>query len=194
MKFIILLHKVLYGYVTLFDVYEWAINSHKLEAKIAEARAVLCHADYLPIDDVVYVAHRELNSFCWERIERTNWMKAPATEELQRFLDERNCLRHADGGSPWDSFEDPDFDDRRQRFEAVKRWFNDDWKRIEPKLRTSIVEGISVFLSLFDDNPAVKRTFCPPKECYDSVANQDGRYGIPLPPFSELIEQGKVLP
>ena len=25
--------------------------------------------------------------------------------------------------------------------------------RIEPKLRTSIVEGISVFLSLFDDNP-----------------------------------------
>ena len=37
--------------------------------------------------------------------------------------------------------------------EAVQRWFKDDWKRIEPKLRTSIVEGISVFLSLFDDNP-----------------------------------------
>jgi len=37
-------------------------------------------------------------------------------------------------------------------------------KRIEPKLRTSIVEGISVFLSLFDDSPVVKRTFCPPAE------------------------------
>jgi len=37
---------------------------------------------------------------------------------------------------------------------AVKRRFYDDWRRIEPKLRTSIVEGISVFLSLFDDNRA----------------------------------------
>ena len=28
------------------------------------------------------------------------------------------------------------------------------------------MEGISVFLSLFDDNPKVKRVFCPPKECF----------------------------
>ena len=56
------------------------------------------------------------------------------------------------------------------QFEAVKRWFEDDWMRIEPKLRTSIVEGISVFLSLFDDNPQVKHTFCPPKDTYDPGA------------------------
>ena len=65
--------------------------------------------------------------------------------------------------------------------------------RIEPKLRTSIVEGISVFLSLFDDNPSVTYAFCPPKETYDRAANHDGRYGRPLPPFAELIEQGKVV-
>ena len=82
-------------------------------------------------------------------------------------------------------------DARRQQFEAVKRWFEHDWTRIEPKLRTSIVEGICVFLSLFDDNPTVKRTFCPPKACYDPVANADGRYGLPLPPFADLIEQGR---
>ena len=50
-----------------------------------------------------------------------------------------------------------------------------------------------MFLSLFDDNPAVKRVFCPPKETYDPVANQDGSFGKPLPPLSELIEQGAVL-
>ena len=61
----------------------------------------------------------------------------------------------------------PDEADRVAKFEAVKRWFEDDWTRIEPKLRTSIVEGISVFLSLFDDNPQVKHTFCPPKDTYD---------------------------
>jgi hypothetical protein len=49
-----------------------------------------------------------------------------------------------------------------------------------------------VFLSLFDDNPAVKRIFCPPKETYDPVANRDGRYGVPLPPFSDLVERGVV--
>ncbi|MEP7308917.1 MAG: hypothetical protein ABJA98_25720, partial [Acidobacteriota bacterium] len=73
------------------------------------------------------------------------------------------------------------------------RWFDDDWMRIEPKLRTSIVEGISVFLSLFDDNPKVKYTFCPPKATYDPVHNPDGRYGVPLPPLADLIEQGKVV-
>ena len=82
--------------------------------------------------------------------------------------------------------------DKRAQLEAVKRWFHDDWRRIEPKLRTSIVEGISVFLSLFDDNPKVKRIFCPPKECYDKEANADGKYGKPLPSFSWLIETGKV--
>src|SRR5439155_24413261 len=59
---------------------------------------------------------------------------------------------------------------RQDQFAAVKRWFNHDWTRIDLKLRTSIVEGISVFLSLFDDNPSVKYTFCPPKACYDPVA------------------------
>jgi hypothetical protein len=193
-KFIILLHRVLYGYVTLFDVYESAINSHKIEVKIAEAERLFGTRDYLLIEDVDYVADRDLNSFCWERIETTNWMKAPATEKLQRLLELKQIAYDTQTeAASRETLDDPDYDDRRKRFEAIKRWFNDDWKRIEPKLRTSIVEGISVFLSLFDDNPAVKRIFCPPRACYDPIENRDGRYGIPLPPFCELIEQGKVV-
>ena len=38
-KFIILLHKVLYDYVTLFDVYECAINPDLLEQKIVQGDA-----------------------------------------------------------------------------------------------------------------------------------------------------------
>ena len=74
--------------------------------------------------------------------------------------------------------------EKTEQFAAVKRWFEDDWMRIEPKLRTSIVEGVSVFLSLFDDNPRVKHTFCPPKDTYDSASNPDGRHGVPLPPLA----------
>ncbi len=193
-KFIILLHQVLYGYVTLFDVYESAINSHKIEAKIAEAERLFGTRDYFLIEDTDYLAHRDLTPYCWERIETTNWMKALATDQLRRLLELKQIAYDTQTeAASRDTLEDPEYEERRQRFEAVKRWFNDDWKRIEPKLRTSIVEGISVFLSLFDDNPAVKRTFCPPQACYDPVANQDGRYGVPLPPFRELIEHGKVV-
>jgi hypothetical protein len=192
-KFIILLHKVLYQYVTLFDVYECAINPQKLETRIAEGEQLFGTADYMLIDDAVYVAHGELARFPWERVAGTNRMKAPANEDLKRVLNAKRATYdiQTESGPSSDRGLQKD-DDRRQRFEAVKRWFNDDWRRIEPKLRTSIVEGISVFLSLFDDNPAVKRTFCPPKECYDPIANCDGRYGTPLPPFSSLIEEGKV--
>ena len=79
------------------------------------------------------------------------------------------------------------------QFEAVKRSFEDDSMRIEPKLRTSIVEGVSVFLSLFDDNPRVKYTFCPPKETYDPTRNPNGIQGTPLPPLAEWIEHGNVV-
>ncbi len=79
------------------------------------------------------------------------------------------------------------------QFDAVRRWFDDDWMRIESKLRTSIVEGISVFLSLFDDNPRVKYTFCPPKETYDRATSADRSHGAALPPIADLIEQGKVI-
>jgi hypothetical protein len=54
-----------------------------------------------------------------------------------------------------------------------------------------------VFLSLFDDNPRVKHTFCPPKEMYARTAapacSTAPADGVPLPPIADLIEQGKVI-
>src|ERR1700756_3305563 len=61
------------------------------------------------------------------------------------------------------------------------------------RLRTSIVEGISVFLSLFDDNPQVKRVFCPPKKEYQPHEVAQNGTVRTLPSFSDLIEQGKVV-
>ncbi len=106
-----------------------------------------------------------------------NSRSSEATPEIERHLRKRGIdYQKQITAAPEKA--DPD---KRARLEAVKRWFHDDWQRIEPKLRTSIVEGISVFLSLFDDNPKVKRLFCQPKECYDSRANADFKYGRPLP-------------
>src|SRR5207248_1846479 len=130
----------------------------------------------------------ELENYPFEREPGGHQMRAPATEDLTDYLRARGIASETEAESETAG----SLRDKRQQFEAVKRWFYHDWMRIEPKLRTSIVEGISVFLSLFDDNPTVKRIFCPPKDTYDPVVNHDGRYGKPLPSFADLIETGAV--
>ena len=191
-KFVILLHQVLYDYVTLFDIYQGAIDPDILEDRIREGEERFSSESIL-IEMEVFLAHRELENHPFDCDPATGRMKAPITPELVDVLHKTRIEYEVQtepvppgSGAPGLT------EKKRQQFDAVKRWFYHDWLRIEPRLRTSIVEGISVFLSLFDDNPAIKRVFCPPKETYDPVANADGRFGKPLPPFSELIETGAV--
>jgi len=192
-KFIILLHKVLYDYTTLFDVYACAINPQLLQRKIEEGEARF-QGEYILIDVEVFEADPKLDTYGFQHDQDLKQMKAPFTDDLERYLRSNNIPFESQSESGAGTSFEPIRDERKkQQFEAVKRWFFEDWQRIEPKLRTSIVEGISVFLSLFDDSPDVKRVFCPPKETYDPKLNRNGRYGIPMPPFSELIEQGKVV-
>lgn len=188
-KFIILLHKVAYDYVTLFDVYECTISPDVLERKIEEAERRLEERYFVLVAPPDWLKHvSELKVFDFQFEESTGMYRAKSTPGLLSFVDSQSieCERLSEVG--FDRI-DPN---RKEQLEAVKRWFFNDWRRIEPKLRTSIVEGISVFLSLFDDSPAVKRTFCPPAECYDEKANADFRFGRPLPSFSWLIENGAV--
>jgi hypothetical protein len=186
-KFIILLHKVAYDYVTLFDVYECAIAPHVLEGKIQDAERRLAESYFLLVAPADYLAGvKELKVFDFAYDEETQMYRAKETAGLRRILEigdiEFQCLS--------ESALDHSNGEKRAQLDAIKRWFYNDWRRIEPKLRTSIVEGISVFLSLFDDNPAVKRAFCPPAECYDKKVNADYRFGKPFPSFSWLIENG----
>jgi TraM recognition site of TraD and TraG len=186
-KFIILLHKVAYDYVTLFDVYECAISPEVLEKRIEEAEKKLSKF-FIEVTPETYTAWvSDLKAFSFELDKPNNAYRAKAITELCDLLRNKKIPFQFNA----DSSSDRDFR-KWEQLEAVKRWFHYDWKRIEPKLRTSIVEGISVFLSLFDDNPDVKRTFCPPVECYDPVANTDHRYGKPLPSFTWLVETGRV--
>jgi hypothetical protein len=187
-KFIIQLHKVAYDYVTLFDVYECAINPELLEKRIHEAERLLQSRSYCIITAQVFLDHRDLERFGFDFDEPAGSYKAPQSLGLEEALRAAKVNFHCETENPPEAVDAL----KREILEGVKRWFYHDWRRIENKLRTSIVEGISVFLSLFDDNPMVKRTFCPPKECYDPKLNADGKYGRPLPPFTDLIEAGKV--
>src|SRR5258707_12232502 len=188
-KFIILLHKVAFDYVTLFDVYECAINPDLLESKIKEAERRLIEADFAMLWEEEYLKYpRDLDPFKFRLDKESNRYRAPLTPGLVAVLKDRAIQWEAENASR----KNPVPAQKKAQLEAVERWFFQDWKRIEPKLRTSIVEGISVFLSLFDDNPDVKRTFCPPAECYDPQANADFKFGKPLPSLSWLVENGRV--
>lgn len=188
-KFVILLHQTLDDYVTLFQVYEQVINPDKLKARIAEGEQRFSARNRrIVVDKREHLLSDALQPWRWSDVDGgketwTAWSQEALSTLMAAGIAHRVEATAATGDEAY----------RAARFEAVKRWFEDDWTRIEPKLRTSIVEGVSVFLSLFDDNPQVKYTFCPPKETYDASANADGRHGMPLPPMAELIEQGKVI-
>ena len=114
-------------------------------------------------------------------------------------------------------------DDVRERVAAVKRWFDNDWQKLDNKIKSSIVEGVSVFLSMFD-MPDVAAVFCPPppevsddprrigpraraailaEKKAQAEGETEDRAEWPahtiaerpryLPPLYELIEGGKVL-
>src|SRR5262249_27746126 len=84
-KFVILLYKVLDDYVTLFDVYEGAINPERLEEKIREGEARFGTESIL-IGFEEFLAHRALEDYPFEPDTETNRMKAPASQDLRLFL------------------------------------------------------------------------------------------------------------
>src|SRR5438874_2380167 len=163
---------------------------------VLEVKGDFCHQireiarQYGREDDYVEVAldseyrynplHNDLDPSALASAKLDELLKKPEAPECQRITVE----------AP------PDVDDiKRQQLEAVQRWYFDDWMGLERKLRSSIVEGVSIFLSLFDINPAVKRVFCPPKQTYDLALNKPNEHGVypygrPLPSFNWLIEQG----
>ena len=106
-------------------------------------------------------------------------------------------------------FESTTAQEIRLRVEAVNRWYVHDWNTLDNKIRSSIVEGVSVFLSMFD-LPSVARVFCPAApearrfhdpagDAHDAPGTDPtplaatAMKGVDLPPLDALIESGKVL-
>jgi len=188
-KFVILLHQVLDGYVTLFQVYEHVIDPDKLRTRIREGhRRFAVNAKHIVVSKHAHLQTASLSRWDWHVDANGTDTWTAWSRDLEATLETERLEWHV--REPAVSATDAD---RRAQFEAVQRWFDGDWTRIEPKLQTSIVEGVSVFLSLFDDNPRVKHTFCPPKSLYAGDAPTDAAQGIPLPPVADLIEQGKIV-
>ena len=144
-------------------------------------------ADLAEPPDVLVIRHGDFREHCiqkpwahWFAEDRTTWRTHEAS--LETFLDARKVVYEVrkPKGTGWAA--------RKHQLEAVERWYLHGWSRLDGRLRSSIVEGVVVFLSLFDDSPAVHRAFCPPRSAYteDPPAGEPK----PLPPIDALLESG----
>ena len=182
-KFVILLHRISDDYVTLQDVYRTALDADRLEQKINEAREALEFVPQARVGSEEYSRYAErLPARAWQYDESTGEMTVPADPELVDALKERKMA--------FSLVEPEPVSNAQRHLQTVVTWHRHDWCRLDGRLRSSIVEGISVFLSLFDQ-PDVADVFCPPKEAYRDNRPRRGRWA--LPPIGEAMESGKVL-
>ena len=157
-RWIIELHRVFpERWVTLQQVYRCAIDPELFAAKIEEAEKL---SDDLNTGTVFIKEHvlqaQNINLAEWnwvDALDTKDDVQAVYTRPMKEKLDEL----HIPHEIVWDPGPG---EDTRERVEAVKRWFVHDWQTLDNKIRSSIVEGVSVFLAMFD-MPDVAKVFCP---------------------------------
>ena len=157
-RWIIELHRVLpEQWVTLQQVYQCAIDPDLFAAKIKQAEKWSAELNtgevFIPVEKWTKRAV-EVGEWKWMATPDGREMRAEWSPELEHKL-KKLAIQ---SGVVW---EPGAGDDVRERVAAVKRWFENDWQKLDNKIKSSIVEGVSVFLSMFD-MPDVAAVFCPP--------------------------------
>ena len=157
-RWIIELHRVFPDrWVTLQQVYRCAIDPELFAAKIEAAEKLSddLNTGFVFIKTETLDAQLEpLGTWTWTRTPDGQDEQASYTRPLKAKLDELK-IEHEIG------WEHGPGEDTRERVESIKRWFVHDWQALDNKIKSSIVEGVSVFLSMFD-MPDVAKVFCPP--------------------------------
>src|SRR5688572_18109528 len=185
LKFVISLRRIAEGYTTLSEVYRYVINDSLIDRDIRDLTA-----QFREPREVLVVSNQDFETI--RRAPWTLWEKLGPREmahqyrpDLEGFLAAHDIPFSVRKGTQAICA------DRQHRLEAIKRWFNGPWMKLDNKVKASIVEGVVVVLSLFDENPDVYRAFCPERSAYANPP-QPGE-PQPLPPLEELVEKGRVL-
>jgi len=203
-RWIIELHRLLpANWVTLQDVFRCTIDDELLQKKVQQAEAEVNKASswsiVIPKDRFSQYKEELGLHWSWTKKPGGKW-EAPYDSKLEDLLKKLKIK--------FDRVRDTEsVSELAAQVDAVARLYRKDWLNLEDKLRSSIVEGVSVFLSLFDD-PKVASVFCPPPppaKDAKPTPPESGQQEDPLtsggtlnlnrrlPPLAKLIESGKVL-
>ena len=187
-RYVIMLHRVRDGYVTMLDIFRTVISSGTLEEMLTATGRRFVPASWVGINKTDYIKYESALApfqFAWS--EKLGQYVAVFTDELQTVLVHQTTItaslfRRKLG--------DPEM---RDSWRSIHYWYWEHWKFFRAEVKTSIIQGIAVFLSLFETNAQVRRVFCPPKELYEGKPCASDPNGVVLQPFSDLIESGKVV-
>ena len=187
-RYIIMLHRIRDGYVTLLDLFRTVLSSGTLERMLIETGRSFTSSSFIGISKTDYLKYKSVlrpYGFAWT--DSVNQYLVAWNEQLESALIQKtnvaiSIYRRRMGDLS-----------QRLRWESVRYWYWEHWKFFRSEVKTSIVQGIAVFLSLFETDPDVRRVFCPPKSLYEGKTSQGDPSGRVLPPFDELIETGKVI-
>ena len=188
MRYVILLHRIRDGYLTMVDLFRIVISAGKLEDLLTEVGSRFSATSYIGMSKEAYREHEGLLSplgFEWNKDADLHLI--PWTEALENLLTQETS-------AVFDVFTRKHYPpEHRDRFDSIQYWYWEHWKFFRSEVKTSIIQGIVVFLSLFETDPDVRRVFCPPKELYEGKPCAADPVGRILPPFDELIESGAVV-
>ena len=196
------------GWMTLRDVYHCAIDKALFAKKIQQAQTYA--ADLA--DAWISIAGTEIKPEQITSLKAFGFQPHPADDTRFRASAHPAAFTHLTAHTityQIERIESTTAMEIRLRVEAVNRWYVHDWNTLDHKIRSSIVEGVSVFLSMFD-LPAVARVFCPPasearrfrgtaeprpadKDGHELPLLADAALSGDLPPLDALIEGAKVL-
>ena len=188
-------------WVTLQDVYRCALESERVEALIERV------AKEVETPQTVRVNRKAMLEQAAELDKKWKWevvgdeVKTTDSAELRERLKELKIAFEVWLPGTLDA-------ERKEVLDAVRRWYHGNWLKMDSKVRTTVVAGLSVFLSVFD-LPEVAAVFCPPANVpaddppddvppdVPAVKGADPQAGAAvsrrLPPLDQLIDQGKVL-
>jgi hypothetical protein len=187
-RYVILLHRIRDGYLTMVELFRTVISAGRLEDMLTEVGSRFSTTSHIGIGKEAYREHEGLLSplgFEWNK--DADLYLIAWTEALENLLTQETS-------AVFDIFTPKPYrPEHRDRFDSIQYWYWEHWKYFRSEVKTSIIQGIVVFLSLFETDPDVRRVFCPPKELYDGKPCVSDPHGIVLPPFDELIESGAVV-
>lgn len=195
-SFLIQVHRLLDGYVTLKDVYIAAMDRSIIDSMMERAEDTL-NPTWVLIDKKVYLKlpdgvaeylqiDSEKRPRKWEQADPHHF-RSKGTPDLIEYLKEEK-IQHSyeseKGG--------PDSERQARELESVRRSYKA-MKRHKPELFDTVCYGLQVALEITDKNREAERIFCPKREAYDPVLNADFKYGRPLQRLGEVIETPAVI-
>ena len=146
-RWIIELYRVLPGgWVTLRDVYHCAIDKALFAKKIEQAQTYAADLS----DTWISIAGTEMNPEQITPLKAFGFQPHPADDTRFRAPAHPAAITYLTGHTITHQIERTESTtttEIRLRVEAVNRWYVHDWNTLDNKIRSSIVEGVSVFLS-----------------------------------------------